>query len=109
MAKIHIKRAYDDAKDQDGYRILVDRLWPRGIKKEDLHHDEWFKGIAPSSDLRKDFDHEDDKFTWFKEHYEKELNKRDEDVQAPGVYKVVDLKEIIDVTELKNNFNKYSI
>lgn len=78
MAKIHIKRAYDDAKDQDGYRILVDRLWPRGIKKEDLHHDEWFKDMAPSSDLRKDFDHEEGKFSWFKEKYEEELNNHDE-------------------------------
>src|SRR5699024_3640860 len=78
MAKIHIKRAYDDAKDQDDYRILVDRLWLRGIKKEDLHHDEWFKGIASLSNLRKNFDYEYNKFTWFKEYYEKELNNNDQ-------------------------------
>ncbi len=50
---LKIKRVYDDISQQDGKRVLVDGVWPRGIKKEDLEHDEWMKDIAPSTDLRK--------------------------------------------------------
>lgn len=70
---LKIKRVYDDVSEQDGKRILVDRVWPRGIKKEELQHDEWFKEIAPSSDLRKWFDHDADKWDEFKKKYKKEL------------------------------------
>ena len=70
---LKIKRVYDDVSEQDGKRILVDRVWPRGIKKEELQHDEWFKKIAPSSDLRKWFDHDADKWDEFKKKYKKEL------------------------------------
>ena len=55
---IHIKRAYDEYSKNDGYRILVDRLWPRGIKKEEAAIDEWMKDIAPSAELRKWFNHD---------------------------------------------------
>ena len=77
MNKIYIKRAYDEADKKDGYRILVDRLWPRGIKKEDLKYEEWIKDIAPSTDLRKSFNHEEDRFSDFKKEYVKELNNND--------------------------------
>ncbi len=52
---IYCKRVYDPCSPQDGYRILVDRLWPRGIKKVDLQCDEWNKAVAPSNELRKCF------------------------------------------------------
>ena len=53
MKSISIKRIYDDATDKDGYRVLVDRLWPRGISKEEAKLDEWLQDIAPSTELRK--------------------------------------------------------
>ena len=71
--KILIKRAYDDASDSDGYRVLVDRLWPRGVKKELLQVDEWCKEIAPSTQLRKWFDHKEARFEEFKKMYQEEL------------------------------------
>lgn len=73
---LKLKRVYDDVSQQDGKRILVDGVWPRGIKKEDLEHDEWYKEIAPSSDLRKWFDHDSDKWEEFKKKYKKELKER---------------------------------
>ena len=70
---LKIKRVYDDVSSQDGKRVLVDRVWPRGIKKEDLKHDEWYKELAPSTDLRKWFDHDEDKWDEFKKKYKEEL------------------------------------
>ena len=62
---IKIKRVYEDAAKKDGYRILVDRIWPRGISKEKAKLDEWMKEIAPSTALRKWFDHDENKFDSF--------------------------------------------
>ena len=75
---LKLKRVYDDVSQQDGKRILVDGVWPRGIKKEDLEHDEWYKDIAPSTDLRKWFDHDADKWEEFKKKYKKELKNQKE-------------------------------
>lgn len=61
----------------DGKRVLVDRVWPRGISKEDADLDEWLKDIAPSSELRKWFDHDPDKFSDFKKKYKDELKDND--------------------------------
>ena len=71
--KIGIKRAYEEVSDNDGYRVLVDRLWPRGVSKEKLALDEWCKDIAPSTELRKWFDHIAERFTEFREKYRDEL------------------------------------
>lgn len=71
--KIQIKRAYAPATDKDGWRILVDRLWPRGIKKQDARLNEWIKEIAPSNELRKWFNHEVDKWPAFQQKYTLEL------------------------------------
>jgi uncharacterized protein YeaO (DUF488 family) len=73
MATIKIKRAYESIASSDGFRILVDRLWPRGIKKEDAHVDVWLKDIAPSTDLRKWFNHEPEKWEAFRKKYLAEL------------------------------------
>jgi len=78
MYNLQLKRAYDDIQEDDGYRVLVDRLWPRGIKKENLEHDWWPKELAPTSDLRKEYDHDEDKFNWFKKEYKKELNNNED-------------------------------
>ena len=73
MSKIKIQRAYEEKENDDGYRVLVDRLWPRGIKKENLSYSWWPKDIAPSDELRKSFDHDKDKFSDFKKAYKEEL------------------------------------
>ena len=74
MTEIKLKRVYDDPDGNDGFRVLVDRLWPRGVKKEHLHYDLWAKDITPSPDLRKWF-HEDKENNWsdFVTLYQKEL------------------------------------
>lgn len=78
MKSIRIKRMYEEAHDQDGYRILVDKIWPRGISKEEARLDDWKKDIAPSDGLRKWFDHDPDKFDEFSEKYRKELKDKKE-------------------------------
>src|SRR5271157_3701700 len=75
---IKIKRVYDEVSTGDGKRVLVDRLWPRGIKKEDAAIDEWLKDIAPSTDLRKWYSHDPTKWGEFKKRYKLELEDRTE-------------------------------
>lgn len=76
--KLQIKRAYDPESKEDGFRILVDRLWPRGIKKSDLKLDLWLKDVAPSADLRKWYDHDPAKWEEFKKKYAAELDENPE-------------------------------
>lgn len=71
---IRIKRAYEPRTRGDGRRILVERLWPRGMKKEDLHADAWLKEVAPSTELRQWFDHEVERWGEFQRRYRKELS-----------------------------------
>lgn len=73
MKHIELKRIYDDASPDDGSRVLIDRLWPRGISKDDAQLEVWAKDLAPSDDLRKWFDHDPDKFDVFSERYREEL------------------------------------
>ncbi|WP_449619781.1 DUF488 domain-containing protein [Robertmurraya sp. Marseille-Q9965] len=73
MNAIKIKRIYEPLSEIDGYRVLVDRLWPRGISKEKAQIDEWAKDIAPSTDLRKEFNHMPDLMEEFKAQYNTEL------------------------------------
>jgi len=70
---IHIKRIYADPAKADGIRILIDRLWPRGIKKETAHLDEWAKDIAPSTELREWYGHDPERWPEFKKRYKTEL------------------------------------
>jgi len=81
MERINLKRIYDTYEPSDGYRILVDRLWPRGIKKTDAHIDLWLKEIAPSNELRKWFGHETDKWEAFSQKYVAELQGNKEAAQ----------------------------
>ncbi len=71
--KISIKRAYEDPAPQDGYRVLVDRVWPRGRTKNALAIDEWAKGLAPSAKLRNWFAHDPQRWEGFQERYRQEL------------------------------------
>jgi len=75
---IKLKRIYDPVSPDDGKRILIDRLWPRGIKKEDARIDEWLRDIAPSAQLRKWFSHEPSKWAEFKKRYREELKDKRE-------------------------------
>ncbi len=77
MATIKIKRIYDPLHEKDGFRILVDRLWPRGIKKENAQVDHWMKTVAPSTELRKWFAHDPAKWKSFQKKYKEELKKTD--------------------------------
>jgi uncharacterized protein YeaO (DUF488 family) len=77
---IKIKRIYD-AEDEEGYRVLVDRLWPRGVSKEKANLDEWMKEVAPSDELRKWFNHEPSKWKSFKKKYMDELDDKQDLVQ----------------------------
>lgn len=72
---VSIKRVYDSHSHEygDGHRVLVDRLWPRGVAKADLDYDSWAKEVTPSSDLRKWYGHDVDKWTEFVKRYRKEL------------------------------------
>lgn len=71
---IRIKRAYDPAERSDGQRFLVDRLWPRGIRKDDLKIDAWSKDSAPSNELRRWFGHDPDRWQEFQDRYWQELD-----------------------------------
>lgn len=75
---IKIKRVYEKPSEADGCRILVDRLWPRGLIKEGAKIDLWLKEIAPSNELRKWFNHDPKKWGLFKEKYKKELEGKEE-------------------------------
>ncbi|MCC6547839.1 DUF488 domain-containing protein [Candidatus Sumerlaeota bacterium] len=76
--KIRIKRVYEQPDKTDGKRILVDRLWPRGLTKAGAHVDLWLKEIAPSTDLRKWFSHDPAKWAEFRKRYRAELRKNTE-------------------------------
>jgi uncharacterized protein YeaO (DUF488 family) len=74
--KLSIKRVYDEPCKSDGKRILVDRLWPRGLTKEQAHVDLWLKEIAPSNELRKWFAHDPRKWPEFQKRYKQELKSQ---------------------------------
>lgn len=78
---IQLKRAYDPPEKEDGFRILVERLWPRGVRKEDAQIDLWIKDLAPSTELRKWYGHDPDRWPEFKQRYAEELRHRLELVQ----------------------------
>lgn len=86
--KIVIKRIYDDADESDGKRVLVDRIWPRGVSKEQAQLDHWMKDIAPSSQLRTWWDHDADRLEEFAERYEQELS---DDDHADAVDELIEL------------------
>ena len=70
---VRVRRVYEEPDRADGVRILVDRLWPRGIRKQDLAHDDWLKELAPSGDLRTWYGHRPERFEEFARRYREEL------------------------------------
>jgi len=73
---VRIKRVYEKLTKEDGWRVLVDRLWPRGMKKEAVRIDVWMKDVAPSDALRKSFCHDVEKWPEFQKRYRTELNQK---------------------------------
>lgn len=90
---IAIKRAYDDAAASDGRRFLVERLWPRGVRKADLDIEAWLKDISPTADLRKWYGHDPEKWPVFQQRYRAEL-----DANADALRPLLDAARKGDVT-----------
>ena len=78
---IRVKRVYEPADPSDGYRVLIDHVWPRGISRERAKLDEWARELAPSDELRKWFDHKPERFTQFRARYRKELSSREDETE----------------------------
>lgn len=76
--EVKVKRIYEPVEKSDGFRVLIDRLWPRGIKKEETNIDLWVKEIAPSNTLRRWFNHDPKKWLEFQKRYEQELKTKPE-------------------------------
>ncbi|SRR5579883_3520448 len=86
--KTHVtyRRVYETAKPEDGARVLVDRVWPRGIRKEDAHLDEWLRDVAPSTDLRRWYGHDPERFGEFRRRYLAELKDADHSQAAKHLH-----------------------
>jgi uncharacterized protein YeaO (DUF488 family) len=81
MGRIWTRRAYEPPRRNDGYRVLVDRVWPRGVSKEELAIDEWRRDLSPSRQLRKWFDHDPERWEGFQRRYARELQKKSDAVR----------------------------
>ncbi len=78
---VRIKRIYEPAANSDGYRVLVDRIWPRGVSREAAAVDEWARDLAPSDELRRWFGHDPDRFEEFRRRYAEELKAHQDELQ----------------------------
>ena len=81
-SQVNVKRVYDDAADSDGMRVLVDRMWPRGMRKDAAELDDWNKEVAPSSELRRWYGHDPDRFEEFSARYRDELDERTDELDT---------------------------
>jgi uncharacterized protein YeaO (DUF488 family) len=95
--RIGYRRIYDDASPTDGVRVLVDRVWPRGVRKEDARFDEWIRDVAPSTELRRWYGHEPDRYPDFRRRYLAELREPE---RQPAVDRLRELAEAGDLTLL---------
>jgi len=82
MARVQIKRIYDAPEKSDGVRVLVDRLWPRGVSKKEAALDLWMKELAPSTELREWFNHDPERWAGFRQRYRRELRNHGKDLAA---------------------------
>jgi uncharacterized protein YeaO (DUF488 family) len=104
MSRIQLKRAFDPASKEDGCRVLVDRIWPRGLRKEEVQIDDWMKDIAPGTELRKWFRHDPAKWEEFRRRYFAELSHRAELVKKlVEIAKRVPLTLVYSAKEEKHN------
>ena len=89
MREVILKRVYDPFDETDGCRILIDRLWPRGLSKENARLDYWLKEVAPSTELRKEFNHMPDRFEEFRNKYLHELRVNEQ--QSTALEQIIEL------------------
>ncbi|WP_339349949.1 DUF488 domain-containing protein [Bifidobacterium indicum] len=95
MGVVTIKRAYDEAGEEDGVRILVDRLWPRGVSKAAASLDGWLKDVAPSPTLRKWWNHDPERFREFTDRYRTELDENPAVVDLLNIVRKHDLTTLV--------------
>ena len=100
---IRIKRVYDPVEEADGLRVLVDRIWPRGISKDAARLDSWARSISPSDELRRWYGHDPDKWNVFRERYFDELDKKFEDVEQ--LIEILNGREVTFVYSAKSALN----
>lgn len=100
-SKIQLKRAYSTPSKSDGYRILVDRLWPRGVSKDELSINDWAKELSPSTELRKEF-HESENWKEFQKLYKEELHSAEAKKKIEELMKIADSKKITLVYSAKD-------
>lgn len=100
-SQIQTKRAYSPASKSDGYRILVDRLWPRGVSKDELAVHEWAKELSPSTELRKEF-HKNEDWRSFQKNYKEELHSEDAKLKIQELLKLARSKKITLVYSAKD-------
>lgn len=86
MKRIQIKRVYEQPEKTDGFRVLVDRVWPRGLTKSDAAVDLWMKDVAPSTKLRKWFNHDPARWDVFQEKYRAELRQHNSELEELKAY-----------------------
>jgi uncharacterized protein YeaO (DUF488 family) len=89
-ADIRLRRAYDAPAPDDGYRVLIDRLWPRGVSRDDARIDEWARDLAPSDDLRRWFGHDPQRWAEFRRRYREELRDHDTELDRLGARAIQD-------------------
>ncbi|WP_280236840.1 DUF488 domain-containing protein [Nocardia cyriacigeorgica] len=99
---VRTRRIYDDPAPDDGTRVLVDRLWPRGMSKERAHLDEWCKQIAPSTELRKWYDHDPARFDEFRRRYRTELADAERATQLDHLRELADRGTLTLLTATKD-------
>ncbi len=107
---IRIKRAYDKVEKSDGVRVLVDKLWPRGFKKNEVEIDLWLKEVAPSTELRKWFSHDPSRWKEFCKRYNEELTKDEEKKKAlMELVKMAGRKDLTLVYSAKDKENNNAV
>ncbi|MEL3956092.1 DUF488 family protein [Caldifermentibacillus hisashii] len=110
MNQIILHRIYDKSLTPEGIRILIDRLWPRGLKKEDANIDYWFKEVAPSSELRKWFGHKPERFEEFRLKYLQELRNDEEKCQkVDEIFRMLDENNVILLYGAKDNEKNHAV
>lgn len=101
--QVRVRRAYDPPEEADGTRVLVDRVWPRGLSKEKAHLDQWCKDVAPSTQLRKWYGHDPEKFTEFEARYHAELAAPDAAAALAGLRDIADQGPLTLITASKRS------
>ncbi len=99
---VTVKRVYGDQGHHGGYRVLVDRLWPRGVRKEDLDFDEWPKDLAPSDALRRWYAHDVERFSEFSRRYRSELKSQPAAETLQRIRKLAGRRHIVLLTATKD-------